>query len=56
MEAKRNALETIEQKRTQALNEEGAQQHSESNVVAQPFEGTSLQKSLIRAFLVVIGV
>jgi integrase len=47
MEAKRNALETVVQKRIQAATEEnGSQHHAESTTVAQHFEGQSLQKSL----------
>jgi len=45
MEAKRNALETLVQKRVQAAAER-SQHHAESTAVAQDFEGQSLQKSL----------
>ncbi len=46
MEAKRNALETVVQKRTTAATEEnGAHEHAESPVIAQVFEGEYTQKS-----------
>ncbi len=55
MEAKRNALETVVQKRATAATEENGHEHAESSVITQVFEGCTHKIHHNRVFLKVMG-